>query len=68
MTCDGGSMTITFTIEKPTVAVTGVTLDKTEVALNIGETVTLTATVAPDDAPDQTVTGAPRAHRGTDPL
>ncbi|MBP3795147.1 MAG: Ig-like domain-containing protein, partial [Bacteroidales bacterium] len=50
------------------VAVTGVTLDKTEVALNIGETVTLTATVAPDDATDKTVTWATRAHRGTDPL
>ena len=38
------------------VAVTGVTLDKTEAALNIGETVTLAATVAPDDATDKTVT------------
>ena len=56
MTCDGGSMTITFTIEKPTVAVTGVTLSQTEATLNIGETLTLTATVAPDNATDQTVT------------
>ena len=47
---------IVFTIEDPTVAVTSVTLDKTEAALNIGESVTLTATVAPDDATDKTVT------------
>ena len=56
MTCDGGSMTITFTIEKPTVAVASISLSQTEVALNIGETLTLTATVAPDNATDQTVT------------
>ena len=52
-----GQLKIVFTIEE-SVAVTGVTLDKTEVALNIGETVTLTATVAPDDATDKTVTWA----------
>ena len=56
MTCDGGSMTITFTIEKPTVAVTSISLSQTEVALNIGESVTLTATVAPDNVTDKSVT------------
>ena len=38
------------------VAVTGVTLDKAEATLKIGEEVTLTATVAPSDAADKTVT------------
>lgn len=38
------------------VEVTGITLDQTEVSLKIGETATLTATVAPDDATDKTVT------------
>lgn len=47
---------IVFTIEDPTVAVTGVTLSQTEAALNIGESVTLTPTVTPDDATDKTVT------------
>jgi hypothetical protein len=46
-----------FTIEPPTVAVTGITLDKTEASMIVGgETLTLTATVAPDDATDKTVT------------
>ncbi|MCD8358758.1 MAG: Ig-like domain-containing protein [Oscillospiraceae bacterium] len=39
-----------------TVDVTGVTLDKTEAALTVGETLTLTATVEPEDATDPTVT------------
>lgn len=47
---------IVFTIEDPTVAVTGVTLSQTEAALNIGESVTLTPTVLPDNATDKTVT------------
>ena len=36
--------------------VSSVTLDKTDVSLKVGETVTLTATVKPDDATDKTVT------------
>ena len=36
--------------------VTSVTLDKPSVSLKVGETVTLTATVKPDDATDKTVT------------
>lgn len=40
-----------------TVAVTGVTLDKTSAEMTVGsETLTLTATVAPDNATDKTVT------------
>lgn len=36
--------------------VTGVTLDKTTLSLKVDETATLTATVAPDDAEDKSVT------------
>lgn len=47
---------IVFTIES-TVNVTGITLDKTEASMIVGdETLTLTATVAPNDATDKTVT------------
>ncbi len=42
--------------EEPTVDVTGITLDKTAVELTEGETATLVATVAPDNATDKTVT------------
>ena len=38
-----------------TVAVESVTLDKTSATLGVGETLTLTATVAPDNATDKTV-------------
>ena len=41
--------------EKENVAVTGVTLDKETASVNVGETVTLTATVAPENAADKTV-------------
>lgn len=47
---------IVFTIAPSTVAVTGVTLSQTSASLNVSETVTLTATVAPDDATDKSVT------------
>ena len=39
-----------------TVAIESVTLDKNELTLNVGDEETLTATVAPDDATDKTVT------------
>ena len=39
-----------------TVAIESVTLNKTELTLNVGDEETLTATVAPDDATDKTVT------------
>ena len=49
--------TITFTIEPPTVNVTGITLDKTEASMIVGgETLTLTPTVLPAEATDKTVT------------
>ena len=47
---------IVFTIEPPTVNVTGVTLNPTSTSLTVGGTETLTATVAPDDATDKSVT------------
>jgi len=48
---------IVFTIESSTVNVTGITLDKTEASMIVGgETLTLTPTVAPNDATDKTVT------------
>ena len=41
----------------PVVEVTGITLDKTELAMTVGDAdVTLTATVAPENATDKTVT------------
>lgn len=50
--------TVTFTITEPSsnVAVTGVTLNKTELPLNVGATETLTATVAPENATNKGVT------------
>ena len=47
---------IVFTIAPPTIDVTDITLDQTTASLKVGETVTLTATVSPDDATDKTVT------------
>lgn len=44
------------TLEAPSVAVTGITLDKTQASINVGETVTLAATVTPDNATNKTVT------------
>lgn len=55
---DGENLTFTFTIEATTVAVTSVSLSQTTATMNIGETVTLAATVAPDDATDKSVTWA----------
>jgi hypothetical protein len=43
---------------KTDVPVTGVTLDKTTLSLNVGDTETLTATVAPDNATNKEVTWA----------
>jgi len=42
--------------EDPTVAVTGITLDKTTAELTEGESVTLVVTVAPENATDKSVT------------
>lgn len=49
--CDGGKNT-----NKQTVAVTGVTLNKTELTLEIDGSEMLTATVSPDNATEKTVT------------
>ena len=50
------SATCSVTVEKPFIAVTSVTLDKTTLELTEGDEATLTATVKPDDATDKTVT------------
>ena len=44
------------TVSKGVVDVSSINLDKTSASLKVGETVTLTATVKPDDATDKTVT------------
>lgn len=51
-----GNIAITATATKQTVAVTGVTLNKSTASMTVGESITLTATVSPSDATDKTVT------------
>lgn len=54
---DGGKMaTCLVNVSAKYVPVTSITLDRTSASLKAGETVTLTATVKPDDATDKTVT------------
>ncbi|MBR0030277.1 MAG: Ig domain-containing protein [Bacteroidales bacterium] len=56
-TKDGGfTATVTITVKAKTVAVTGISLDKTELTLKSGEKATLTATVTPANATDKSVT------------
>ena len=56
-TQDGGkTATCKVTVSETTVAVTGVTLNKTTTSLLVGDSETLTATVAPADATNQKVT------------
>ena len=50
------SATCTIAVNAKVISVTGITLDKTTAVLTEGETVTLVATVAPDNATDKTVT------------
>ena len=50
--------TVVYNIKARVGAVTGVTLDKTELTLPLGETATLVATVAPEDAIDKSLTWA----------
>ena len=53
----GQGVTLVFTIEDPTVAVTGVTLNQNEAQMTVGgETLTLTATVLPNNATNKSVT------------
>ena len=47
--------TVVYNIKARVGAVTGVTLDKTELTLALGETATLVATVAPEDAVDKSL-------------
>lgn len=57
ITMDGSFMaTCQVTVTDPTVAVTGVSLDQTTLALEPAGTATLVATVAPADATDKSVT------------
>ena len=56
VTAQSGDKTATCEITVEATPVTSVTLDKTSVSLKVKETATLTATVAPDDATDKTVT------------
>ena len=56
ITAKAGDKTATCQITVVATEVTSVTLDKTTASLKAGETVTLTATVNPDDATDKTVT------------
>lgn len=60
LTVSDGATTLTYErngdAPKLPVAVTGVTLDKTSLTLEVGAEATLTATVAPEDADDKTVT------------
>ena len=55
-TAGGKSASCKVTVSKKAVAVTGVTLNKTSLALAEGGSETLTATVKPDNATDKTVT------------
>ena len=58
ITAKAGDKTATcsVTVKKNVIAVESVTLDITSTILNTGETLTLTATVKPDNATDKTVT------------
>ena len=54
---DGGAkVTCPVTVAPKVIDVTGITLSRQEAIMNPGETLTLTATVKPDDATDKTVT------------
>ena len=50
------SATCAVAVGQKVIPVSGITLDKTELELNGGETAQLTATVTPEDATDKTVT------------
>jgi len=52
----GKSATCSVKVSTRVVAVTSITLDKTSLSMQVGETKTITATVNPDNATDKTVT------------
>ncbi|MBR5907619.1 MAG: Ig domain-containing protein [Bacteroidales bacterium] len=54
--CGGKIATCKITVVKPTVAVTSVELDQTDITLKKGDSQTLKATVKPDNATDKNVT------------
>ena len=54
--CSGKNATCVVTVEKKVIPVTSVALSKSSLSLVEGESSTLTATVSPSDATDQTVT------------
>ena len=54
--CSGKSATCAVTVQKKVIPVTSVSLSKSSLSLVEGESSTLTATVSPSDATDQTVT------------
>ena len=56
ITAKAGDKTATCAVTVVATQVTSITLDRTSASLKAGETVTLTATVKPDDATDKTVT------------
>ena len=56
ITAKAGDKEATCSVTVEATPVTSITLDKTSASLKVGETVTLTATVKPDDATDKTVT------------
>jgi len=58
ITAKSGEQTATcqVTVKAKVIPVTGITLDKSTAELTEGETITLVATVAPDNATDKTVT------------
>ena len=55
VTAKAGNMSAACAVTVNPIPVTSVTLNKTSLALQVGETETLTATVAPDNATDKTV-------------
>ncbi len=54
--CTDSSKSVTITSASTTVSVTGVSLNKSSATLNVGDTTTLTATVAPSNATNKNVT------------
>ena len=56
-TADGNkTATCSITVTNPTVAVTGVSLNKSSANMTVGDTMTLTATVSPSNATNKSVT------------
>ena len=52
---NGKTATCTVTVKNPTVAVTGISLNKTSASITKGNSLTLTATITPSDATNKTV-------------